>query len=590
MRISHNSKYFLLAAVCCGVLSATQAQFVSNYKKAADDYYAKGDYNSAAQYYEKYIGSQASAQGGYDPYTVQKQGSSFVKGGSSRAEITYRLAESYRNLTYYSRAEEAYKKVTELAPEKYPLAGYWYGVSLRANGKYQEAQQQLEKFVAGYPTNDAYKKQAKQEVENCKFIQKELAGKSDNTTVSKFDSGVNKEGASYAAAWLNSNTIAFTSTRGTYTNHLYTAAVSGSAAVAELPVPAVDNKQQGVASFSADGNKVFFTAWETTKDGKKVSAIYSSDKTGNTWSKPVLLGSSVNEAGYNARQPQITADGKYLLFASDKSGGAGKFDIWYAPLNEKGVAGKAVNAGKEINTAEDEEAPFYHQSSGTLVFASNGKTGMGGFDLFTAKGAPATSWEAPVNMGYPVNSVKDDIYLVSKQDKALLEEAIVSSDRSSACCLELFAVSKVVPPPVAKVEPPVVEIPVVKETPKEEIVVENNKALLQHVLFALNSAVVDTVGHDQLRAVAVYLQKHPEVKVEIGAHTDGTGTAEHNMILSQQRAESCVKFLVQQGIDASRLVAKGYGTCCPIEKEATEDGKDIPEAREKNRRVEMKVL
>lgn len=590
MRSNHNAKFFLLAAVCCGVFTTTQAQFVSNYKKAADEYYAKGDYNSAAQYYEKYIGAAPSSKEGYDPYTIQKQGSS--QKGSSRADVVYKLAESYRNLTYYSRAEGAYKKVAELAPEKYPLSAYWYAVSLRANGKYQEAQQQLEKFIAGYATNDAYKAQAKRELENCKFIQQQLAAKEGSTTINKLDSGVNKEGASYAASWLNDNTIAFTSTRGTYTNRLYTTAVAGAQGATELAVPGVDKKQQGVASFSADGSKVFFTAWETTKEGKKVSAIYTSEKANGVWKQPVLLGSAVNETGFNARQPYVTADGKYLFFASDKPGGAGKFDIWYVALDSKGITGKATNAGKVINTAEDEEAPFYHQSSGTLVFASNGKTGMGGFDLYSSKGTPAASWEAAGNLGYPINSVKDDIYLVSKQDKALLEEAMVSSDRSSACCLELFAVNKAVPaPPVAKVEQPVVETPpVVVEAPKPEVVVENNKALLQHVLFALNSAELDAVGHGQLKAVAAYLQKHPEVKVEIGAHTDATGTTEHNMQLSQDRAESCVQFLVKEGIDKSRLIAKGYGACCPLEKETTEDGKDIPEAREKNRRVEMKLL
>lgn len=586
MKFSQSAKYYVMAAVCCGVLSAAQAQFVSNYKKAADTYYAKGDYNSAATYYEKYMGLQPSRQSGYDPYIIQKQGGGST--GSDRAESIYRLAESYRNLTYYSKAEEAYKSVAEKASEKYPLSRYWYAVSLRANGKYAEAQQQLEQFIASYPANDEYKKQAKQELENCKFIQEQLAGHSNATIVSKYDSAFNKEGASYAASWMDNEHIAFTSTRGTYSNHLYTASASG---VSQLEIPATDKTQQGTASFTADGSGIYFTAWETAKDGKKVSAVYTSHKAGGKWSQPVALGSSVNEAGFNARQPQVTPDGRFLFFASDKPGGSGKFDIWYAPLNARGEAGTAVNAGAVINTAEDEQAPFYHQSSGTLAFASNGKTGMGGFDIYLSKGAPGTNWQTPVNPGTPVNSVKDDIYLVSKQDKELMEEAIVSSDRSSACCLELFAVKQPpVPKPEVKKEEPVAVAEPPKEEPKPEVVVENNKALLEHVLFALNSAVLDTVGHRQLKAVAEYLAKHPEVKVEIGAHTDGTGTQEHNLKLSQERAEACVAFLVKEGIDIARLTAKGYGACCPIEKETTEDGKDIPEAREKNRRVEMKVL
>lgn len=589
MRISRPIRYFLLAALCCGVMPVVHAQYVSNYKRAADDYYAKGDFNSAATYYEKYIGLNPSSKGGYEPYIIQKQAAS-IKKAAGGMEIRYRLAESYRNLTYYTNAEKAYQQIVEESPAQYPLARYWYAVCLRANGKYAEAQQQLQQFLTSYNGEEVYKKQATQELENCRFIAQALTDTDKHTTVAKFDSAVNAEGASYAAAWVDGETIAYTSTRGSYTNQLYTAPVTDNkiGTATALHFPGVDFSQQGVAGFSADGKRVYFTAWEVSTEGKKTSVLYTSEKRGNNWSAPSLLNNSINVKGYSARQPQVTADGAYLLFASDMPGGAGKFDIWYAPLNPKGVPGKAVNAGSKINTAEDEQAPFYHQASETLVFAANGRTGMGGFDLFAAKGKIEGSWETPVNLGAPVNSVKDDIYFTNKQSAGLLEHAIISSDRSSACCLELFAVNKLQPPPPPVVkEDPVAATPV---TPKEEIVVENNKALLQHVLFALNSAMLDEGGHEQLKAVAVYLQKHPDVKIEIGAHTDATGTEAHNLKLSEQRAQACIDYLVMQGVAAERLVAKGYGACCPIEKETTEDGKDIPEAREKNRRVEMKVL
>jgi outer membrane protein OmpA-like peptidoglycan-associated protein len=597
MSTRQSSKYLIIAAICCGTLYTAQGQFVSNYKKAADTYYAKGDYNSAAQYYEKYIGYKAGAAEGYDPYLIQKQGAT-VKEITDRAGVIYNMAESYRNLTYYAKAEEAYQKVTELAPAQYPLARYWYGVSLRANGKYQLAEKQLTQFIAGYKTNDAYKKQALVELENCQFIQKELANQSQENTVNKLGSAINKEGANYAAAWA-ADTLVFTSTRGTYTNRLYTTVKTDSAAV--LAIPGAGKDQQGVASFTADGSKVYFTAWETTAEGKKASAIYSSEKKAGVWGQPVLLNANVNTVGYNARQPQITADGKYLLFASDKPGGSGKFDIWYAPVDQKGNIGKAVNAGKLVNTPEDEEAPFYHQSSGSLVFASNGKTGMGGFDLYAAKGQIGGALEPAVNLGYPVNSVKDDIYFVNKQNNALLDNAMISSDRSSACCLELFAVKKAVvvaktPVPEVKPEPvpdptpaaPVAAVPV-KEEPKTDVVMENNK-LLPHVLFTFNSAIIDETQDEHLKAVAEYLKQHPEIKAEVGAYTDGKGTKAFNLQLSKERAASCIKYLLKQGVDKSRLIAKGYGDCCPLEAETTADGKDIPEAREKNRRVELKVL
>jgi outer membrane protein OmpA-like peptidoglycan-associated protein len=154
-----------------------------------------------------------------------------------------------------------------------------------------------------------------------------------------------------------------------------------------------------------------------------------------------MLLSSINKEGYSSKQPYCSADGKTLFFASDMPGGSGNFDIWSAPLLADGATGTPLNAGTIINTAAEEQAPFYHSASGNLVFASNGRQGMGGFDLFVAK-MNASQWNAPENMGYPVNSSRDDIYFSAPQEKDLLENAIISSDRGSECCMETYSIVK----------------------------------------------------------------------------------------------------------------------------------------------------
>jgi outer membrane protein OmpA-like peptidoglycan-associated protein len=193
---------------------------------------------------------------------------------------------------------------------------------------------------------------------------------------------------------------------------------------------------QGAASLSADGKSVFLTQW-TKENG---SAIYLSKKENGHWGKPALV-SGVNQPGYNSKQPYCTADSKFLFFSSDRPGGAGKFDIWYAPIAKDGSIGDPVNLGSAVNSPEDEQAPYYQVSGSTLVFSSNARTGMGGFDLYSTIGAEK-EWNVPENLGHPVNSSRDDIYFFAPENQPLLAGALVGSDRGSDCCLETYSVSK----------------------------------------------------------------------------------------------------------------------------------------------------
>ena len=195
---------------------------------------------------------------------------------------------------------------------------------------------------------------------------------------------------------------------------------------------------QGAASISPDKKILYFTQWKK-ENGKNVSSIYYSNKEGDGWSRPILL-SSINKKGSSSKQPFCSADGKTLFFASDMEGGSGGFDIWYANIQADGTTGDPTNAG-QINTKEDEQAPFLHSTSGNLVFSSNGMHGMGGFDLFTTK-MNETGFKKPENMGHPVNSSRDDIYFFAAEKNELLKSAIIGSDRGSECCLETYTIDK----------------------------------------------------------------------------------------------------------------------------------------------------
>jgi outer membrane protein OmpA-like peptidoglycan-associated protein len=109
--------------------------------------------------------------------------------------------------------------------------------------------------------------------------------------------------------------------------------------------------------------------------------------------------------------------------------------------------------------------------------------------------------------------------------------------------------------------------------------------VLQGVNFATNSAVLDPSSTETLDKVANFVQYNPTgYRLEVAGYTDNTGSRAHNMQLSQQRAESVVKYLVSKGVPAKLLVAKGYGPDFPIDTNATAAG------RANNRRVELKQI
>ncbi|RXK83528.1 OmpA family protein [Filimonas effusa] len=434
---------FLALALSAG------AQFSYDYLKAADNYFGKADYASSAAYYEKYLqgGKQAGDQ--FDPYTAKAKRKADITGGWFKA--TYQLAESYRLLKDYTKAAPLYGQLADTVTTQYPLLQCHYAIALRALGKYAEAEQALNHFLQEYTGQDQYASQARREAANLRYIQQQLQ-KKDVALYSMRPVSAGKEGASYAPVQLANNVLLFTATwpdsnaaaSKKHTNRLYQAVYTGGnlTGIEKAALPANHDLHEGAATVSADGNTIYLTRW-STRDGKKNAAIYVSHKSADgNWQAPVALDTTVNKPGANSQQPYLMPNGRQLLFASDRAGGTGGYDIWIAELGAEGLPLTVANAGTAVNTPYNEQAPYFHEASATLVFASEGRTGMGGYDLFFSK-ATGNGWTEAQNFGYPVNSIKDDMYFTSfSKGNNILEQVVLSSDRADVCCLELFGLQK----------------------------------------------------------------------------------------------------------------------------------------------------
>lgn len=662
MKSQHTVKsvYILLIGliICQGVL----AQLVYDYKRNADAYYQKGDYYSAAIYYEKYLQQYKKQKAASaEPYTVQSRTGAAKKNKSIQLtpeQVAFRIAECYRKLNNYKQAEPWYAEAAKDSKAD-TTGGLWYGTALKANGKFSEAEQKFTQALAALK-DEAMIKLAEKELASVQYIQQQQNRK-DAALFTMQPMAVNSGNADYAAALLN-NKIVFTSTRADsslyakgkqspFVNNLYQSD-KNAAQVSKLNVPRQDGFEQGVASFTPDGKAMFLTRW-SKPNGKKIAAIYVSKWQDTAWSVPEALGNEVNVSGYSAQEPSVTPDGKYLLFASDKPGGYGKFDLYAAPLSGVRVS-KAVNLGKTINTEDDDQSPYYHAPTQSLVFASNGRLGMGGFDLYYAKGSYVNNeWQTPVNPGKPVNSIKDEMYFLNTGSERLFEDVIISTDRNSECCLQLFSLQKqyrffvkgMVTDCKTGAALPTANVTLsagsditksltteadgsylfeLKEFAPLQMNVtkaEYNNAGL--TVASLTNADADTLYNTviclvpiekpeppkQLKAffdfakydlfpetgvlldtLAALLQREGKLGLELYGYTDKKGTEKYNLDLSKKRAEACRDYLVQKGIEAGRLKVIPKGECCQEADEQNADGSDNADGRKLNRRVEFKII
>ena len=396
------------------LLSSASLTAQSNETKRADKHFNKYEFVEAATDYLKLVTDSKA-----DTYVYSQ------------------LAECYYNVFNTVEAEKWYAKALETASD--PEMVYNYSQMLKANGKYEESNAQLDAFASMRPADH----RATAFRENPNYLPKILEkGKKFNVQ----NLGINSEVSDFGGTIKNGK-LYITSARNdrdskkTYGWNeepfldIYTSNINDEG---EFQTPfIIENNintkyHEGIVSFSPDGNTMYFSRESfyekiyerdpSTKYKISVLNLYKSVNQEGQWSEAEAL--SLNGDNYSVKNPSVSSDGATLYFASDKIGGYGNFDIYSAPIDENGSVGEATNMGQKLNTEGQEMFPFI-SSNNTLYFSSNGHLGLGGLDVFFSKIVDGKV--GPVrNIGIPINGNADDFAFSINEEN---EEGFVSSNR-----------------------------------------------------------------------------------------------------------------------------------------------------------------
>ncbi len=344
----------------------------------------------------------------------------------------------------------AIEKALSINPEKSPNLFYFLGRAYYRSGYYQKASKAYQDFLKRIDEKSSLAVKAKQFIEKCSGAEKLLKnpvpfesfnmGENVNSPDDEYWPSITVDGKTIIFTRLVGSGIPANQRKTIVQEDFYTSqAVNGQWQPCE-PLSSINTiYNEGAQSVSTDGKLLFFTAC-TRNDGFGSCDIYYSRNKGGIWSVAQNAGTPVNSASWES-QPSISANGENLYFVSNRKGGLGGMDIWKCNLkgfSEWGtpVWGDPVNLGDSVNTPGNEISPYIHADGKTLYFASDYWQGMGGFDMFYCRQVNDSQWSRPQNIGYPINSHKDEQGLVVD---ASGKNAYYSSDRPGSKGMDIYS-------------------------------------------------------------------------------------------------------------------------------------------------------
>jgi OmpA-OmpF porin, OOP family len=352
-------------------------------------------------------------------------------------------------------------------------------------------------------------------------------------------------------------------------------------------------------ALSADGRTLYFVSDRRGGSLGRRDIWVSTLNSKGEWTRAKNVGKPINTI-YDEISPFIHVNNKTLYFASNGLTGFGGYDIFYSEKDTAGQWIDPVNFGAPVNNHEDQFSLFV-SADGKKGYYSHEEARPAGYSVsFIYEMQIPEDQQLRYKSNYVKGVVRD------KKSKAPLRakielininknevESLVESDSITGNYLMVLTEGAEYALYINKknylfqslnfnysegknFEPVVLDIDLEK-------VEEGTISVLENIFFDVDKFELKEKSITELQKLLSFLEDNNSVKVEIGGHTDNSGSASYNKDLSFKRAESVLKFLVGKGIDVKRLAIKGYGAEKPVASNETDAG------RQKNRRIEFKI-
>jgi len=564
------------------------------------------------------------------------------------ADLYFKIGKIYESIRNQENAIYFYEKAIQKQnqPEKIIQAYTYLGTRMLQRGQYQKAKEYLSVSVQFVPKQSPVFSQISQQLRNCEFA---IQAMQEATFFESFvlPSDINFGKLQYFPfiSPTQDEMLFTTLSPSGDENIMLSKKIDGKWQKAESISALINSEEnEGTCSISADGRTLIFTGCNK-KNSLGSCDLYISRKQGKDWSIPENLGTSINSRFWEA-QPSLSNDGKKLYFTSDRPGGLGNKDIWVSEIDSLGQWQTPTNLGKNINTVGNDISPFLHPNRKVLFFASDGRVGMGKYDIYLSK-VQGDVHSMAENLGYPINTHEDQVglvissdgqkgyYSVNHNNQSKIYEFNIPSkikdkipavaiirgiikDKSTAAPLsakiELIRLDsqqsvetiisdslngefRVILPDSGnfglfiqkrKYLFKSIHLENITNTNKEldialEPIKQGTQLTVENIFFEISKFDLKPDSFVALDKLSDLLKANPSLELLISGHTDNIGNEKENQILSEKRANSVMNYLVSKHVSKERLQIMGLGSSKPLAPNTNEQNRQL------NRRIEIKI-